>query len=101
MCTIQVNNKDYRDYGFIKIETYPLRVCDRCDRELKLVKVQLVYCAGPTCLHSFRLSSMPVPASLPLHRKAETDTAYILLCSVPGVHPEGTALEAKRNSVLL
>ena len=56
---IHVNNKEYRDDGFIKTETYPLKVCDRCDRELKLVNVQLVYCTGPTCLHNFRLSSMP------------------------------------------
>jgi hypothetical protein len=30
----------YRDDGFIKTETYPLQVCDKCVRELKLVNVQ-------------------------------------------------------------
>ena len=33
-----MNNKDYRDDGFIKTETYPSQVCDKCDRELQLVQ---------------------------------------------------------------
>jgi len=32
-------------------------MCDKCDRELKLVIVQLVYCTGPIWIHSFRSSS--------------------------------------------
>ena len=40
MCVIHVYNKDYRDDGFIKTETYPFLVCDKCDTELKLVHVK-------------------------------------------------------------
>jgi len=60
MCVIHVNNKGYRDDGFIKTETYPFLVCDKCDTELKLVHVKKPSpITGPSCPEGSRKLRFP------------------------------------------